>query len=117
MAEQEQEDTSLMEDLASAWDSFERTEEDEPDVSTEPEPIAASAEPEGQDDSVPESADADVHAEAGEGEAEAVDAPVEDEKPPVGLSPEAREHWKDVPQAVKADIAKREKDFAQGIQK
>jgi hypothetical protein len=40
-----------------------------------------------------------------------------DEKPPVGLSLEAREAWKDVPAAVKADIVKRENDYAAGIEK
>jgi hypothetical protein len=39
------------------------------------------------------------------------------EKPPVGLSLEAREAWKDVPDSVKADIVKRENDYANGIAK
>ncbi len=39
------------------------------------------------------------------------------EKPPVGLSPEAREVWKDTPEAMRKEIAKREKDFAYQIQK
>jgi hypothetical protein len=38
-------------------------------------------------------------------------------KPPVGLSLEAREAWNDVPDAVKADIVKRENDYAAGIEK
>ncbi len=41
----------------------------------------------------------------------------ENEKPPVGLSPAAREDWKDVPDSVKADIVKRENDYASGIEK
>jgi hypothetical protein len=40
-----------------------------------------------------------------------------DGKPPVGLSLEAREAWNDVPDAVKADIVKRENDYAAGIEK
>lgn len=41
----------------------------------------------------------------------------DNEKPPVGLSLEARESWKDTPDAVKADIRKREADYAAGIEK
>ena len=37
--------------------------------------------------------------------------------PPKSLSPEAREAWKDTPASVKADIAKREADYAKGIEK
>jgi hypothetical protein len=36
---------------------------------------------------------------------------------PQGLSPESREAWNDVPDAVKADIVKRENDYARGIEK
>jgi hypothetical protein len=43
------------------------------------------------------------------GNVEAVD------EPPAGLSPEAREEWKDTPPAMKKAIAKREADFAKGI--
>jgi hypothetical protein len=39
------------------------------------------------------------------------------DKPPVGLSLEAREAWNDVPDSVKADIVKRENDYAAGIEK
>jgi hypothetical protein len=45
------------------------------------------------------------------------DIAAESEKPPVGLSLEAREAWKDVPASVKADIVKRENDYAAGIEK
>jgi hypothetical protein len=41
----------------------------------------------------------------------------QNEKPPVGLSLEAREAWKDTPDSVKADIVKRENDYAAGIEK
>jgi len=48
--------------------------------------------------------------------AEATEAEASD-KPPVSLSAAAREAWKDTPPAMRAEIAKRERDFAQGIQK
>ena len=54
-----------------------------------------------------------------EGEADPVEAkaPIKDEiKPPVGYSPESREEWKNVPQAVKAQIHKREQDIAKAME-
>jgi len=41
--------------------------------------------------------------------------PEENEKPPVGLSPEAREEWGNTPDAVKEAIVKREADYERGI--
>lgn len=40
----------------------------------------------------------------------------ENSAPPVGLSAEAREAWADTPKAVRDAVAKREVDFARGIQ-
>ena len=42
---------------------------------------------------------------------------VPDEKPPVSLSAAAREAWNETPPAMRAEIKKREADFARGIQK
>jgi len=39
------------------------------------------------------------------------------ETPPVSLPPDAREVWKDTPLAMKAAIAKREADYAKGVEK
>jgi hypothetical protein len=44
-------------------------------------------------------------------------APVTEESAPVSLPPDAREVWKDTPAAMKAAIAKREKDYEAGIVK
>jgi hypothetical protein len=52
--------------------------------------------------------------ESGSGEVEKETAPAVDE-PPAGLSPQAREEWKDTPPEMKKAIAKREEQFAQGI--
>jgi hypothetical protein len=41
----------------------------------------------------------------------------DDDKPPVGLSATAREAWKDTPKPVRDEIAKRERDYAKGLQK
>lgn len=52
--------------------------------------------------------------EASEGQQQVTE---QNEVAPLGLSPESREAWKDVPDAVKADITKRENDYAAGIHK
>jgi hypothetical protein len=44
-------------------------------------------------------------------------AKVDDDKPPVGLSATAREAWKETPKAIKDELAKRERDYAKGLQK
>jgi len=41
----------------------------------------------------------------------------DEDKPPVGLSATAREAWKDTPKPVRDEIAKRERDYAKGLQK
>jgi hypothetical protein len=40
-----------------------------------------------------------------------------DNAPPVGLSPGAREVWKDVPEVVQKEMRKREKDYEAGVMK
>jgi len=117
---QETEDLSTA--LAAAWDAAETEDEHETEVS---EPVAAEA----------ESGDAGQPADDGgevqpEGELDGVqpggDRPEEsaaaDEKPsldeaPKGLSPEAREAWKETPEAVRKELAKREADYERGIVK
>lgn len=116
------EENSLMEDLAEAWDAAES--EETPDeglpepTDTEPDTDDAIGGPE-------DSADQPDAAERVSGEEEPVqaaetdpDTPVVDEdKPPAGLAPAAREAWKDVPDAVKAEIRKREQDYERGVMK
>jgi hypothetical protein len=98
-----EEDDSFSSALADAWD---KSEEDAPEAEevlvAEPAADAerASSTPAAETATNPES----VAQEAAD-------------KPPVGLSPEAREVWKDTPQAMKDAMAKREQDFARGIQK
>lgn len=45
----------------------------------------------------------------------AAEQPPATDAPPSSLSPAAREAWKDTPQAVKDDVAKREADYERGI--
>ena len=111
--QQEVEETSLSDDLAAAWDEFEGAEESEDVEVQSEEPIqgAANESPE----PVEETGD-DVLAEGVQGDEKEGDGEAGD-KPPVGLSATAREAWKETPAAIKAELAKREKDFATGIQK
>ena len=112
---EQEEINSVHDDLSAAWDEFESTEEEVvEDVETQQSGGEAEAEDtesdtNNPDDASPVSADA-KQAESGEEENEY-------EKPPVGISASAREAWKDAPKAIKAEMAKREKDFATGIQK
>lgn len=119
----EAEEHSLSADLAAAWDAS----EDDSDGTEQqggqvPEPdsesgdaaersAAGSESPaDGADNEDPIRGDADT--------AEGVDSVPETlEKPPVGLSLEAREEWANTPPAVQAAIAKREKDYEAGIVK
>jgi hypothetical protein len=109
--EVEVEDVKVDEDtltnaLADAWDASESTDD-------EPETAEASEAEEGKEKPLNEGwirrdEDADPLGSS---------QPEEREGAPVGLSLEAREAWKDVPDAVKADIVKRENDYANGIEK
>lgn len=117
---------SLMEDLAEAWEASEITTQEEPDnggddyveegsadldtVDDEP-AVGEKPEPEG------DAKDAETDGAADDIPAKAAEEATEDDlsQPPKGLSPAAREAWADTPAAVKADIAKREKDFERGI--
>ena len=122
MAEAQQEivEDTLSNDLAAAWDQFEEeeTEIDDGEVDQQPEPAEHTAESEGSGEPVAESDD-DVHAESVSGDKKPAEGeqPEQSDAPPVGLSASAREAWKTADPAIKAELAKREKDFATGIQK
>jgi hypothetical protein len=101
--------------LATAWDESEST-----DDSQDIEGVQSASEPaeEISSDSGGRT-ETDEEAVQSDQVVEAVADTVTDqhEKPPVGLSLEARESWKDTPDAIKADIVKRENDYAAGIEK
>jgi hypothetical protein len=99
--EEEVAEDTLAASLEAAWDASEGGETAE----TAPEPVETAPEPE----ETPE-----LSAEATETPAE---TPETGDQAPVGLPPAAREAWKDTPKAMKEAIAKREADFASGIQK
>lgn len=103
---------SLMDDLAAAWDESEAAEEEDvPRGALEDEPVTMGAQ-EPQEEVVQEEP-------IGKATEEPVDARLESEHDtaPKGLSPAAREAWRDTPEAVRAELAKRERDFENGIQK
>jgi hypothetical protein len=98
--EVEVEDT-LASELAAAWDASESTDEEAP------EPIEAGP----SDEAPPATNEAPTQDVLPSEKAAAADP----DAAPVGLPPEAREAWKDTPPAVKAALAKREADYANGI--
>jgi hypothetical protein len=117
------EEATRMDELAEAWDAVaedENTEETTDGTQDQQSDGADSGGaidgpdggPEEHDD---EPAD-DTVVQAGEGDA-AQEQDGATDKPPVGLSPAAREAWGDVPDAVKSEITKREADYEKGIMK
>ena len=114
-----EESKSLMDDLAEAWDAAEaelpeEQHDDELDQQSEPAEIQAADESAGPEDSSSGTEDVDL---VQGGEAAAATAKDEDNAPPVGLSPAAREVWSEVPEPVQAEIRKREEDYERGIMK
>ncbi len=114
-------EANLMDDLAEAWDNFEETDDGESgseenavhEPDNEPGGASGYAAGDGGDEQRPDDQDG-IH--DSNQPSDAVNQVAEEgNKPPVGLSPEAREVWSDVPDAVKSEIAKREKDYANGI--
>jgi hypothetical protein len=107
------EEASMEDQLSAAFDEHveEESEDGEPESNgeqSEDSPLAASAD---DTDTQPvEDKDVAVSPEATEKTADL-------ETAPSSLSPAAREAWKDVPDAVKKEVAKREKDFEAGIMK
>ena len=121
VAEVAVEEDTLTNDLAAAWDASENDDGIEQQGGEVHEPSGESSDPAKLDgsesgDDKDKSGDSEKWIRSGEEDADAVNQlATESEKPPVGLSLEAREVWKDVPDAVKADIVKREKDYERGI--
>lgn len=100
--------------LADAWDASESTDDEQATETTETtETTEASEAREGAEKPLNEGwirRSEDDNTVGGS-------QPEAGEVAPVGLSLESREAWKDVPAAVKADIVKRENDYANGIAK
>jgi len=115
-----EESRSLMDDLAEAWDAAEadlpdeEQHDDELHQQSEPAEIRADNESAGPEGSAGGAEDGDL---VQGGEAATGEAGNEQATPPVGLSPAAREVWNEVPDAVKAEITKREQDYERGIMK
>ena len=108
---------SITADLAAAWDASEDDNGAEAENAvSEPEIQREEVEGQGQGQAAEEGNEEGIRQDQ-EPENPVSENTESNEKPPVGLSLEAREAWKDTPDAVKADIAKREKDYASGIEK
>ncbi len=120
-------------DLAEAWDASEaerlgdepaetlKLVEGEGDGTQAVQPAEQGSQASGEPDGRSEGGQPDPDNSAGlqsdrgaEGKQQA--AAAEGERAPVGLPPEAREVWKDAPQALKDAVIKREADYASGIQ-
>lgn len=99
------EETSLMDDLASAWDAAE-AEDEQPEETQEPvaeEPVAeVEAQPE-EEPPAEEPTEEPPEPEAAASEEPPAEAP---DQPPSDLGAAAREAWKDTPEAVKAEFAR-----------
>ena len=114
---------SITADLASAWDAAENNDGTESEGSEVHESYGESSGSQassGQFGSEPPTDESGDQGTVRDGEnLPEGQHPVAEESTgaPVGLSPEAREVWNDVPDAVKADITKRENDYAAGIEK
>jgi hypothetical protein len=105
-----------------AWDAAqENVDEPEGEVLESPEQSAESAggEPAAEPEGEPEGELSGVRGE--DEQAQAAESSASEgaplDTPPKGLSLEAREAWKDTPDAVRKEIAKREADFERGIVK
>tara|TARA_R110000744_G_scaffold380361_1_gene500922 strand:- start:7384 stop:8409 length:1026 start_codon:yes stop_codon:yes gene_type:complete len=110
--EVEVEEDSLNSALADAWDASEIDNGGE-DTAEVQEPVTFDSGDAGGDTG--ETSDESTIRQ-GENDFSPVSAESEESsKPPVGLSLESREVWANVPDAVKADIVKREQDYEKGI--
>ena len=106
---------TLMDDLAAAWDASEETEDAEvqqPEVTEEPGAVDDTV---GGREEIPDGGDVPEPVQSDTAAPEAAQEVKDD--PPVGLSPAAREAWSEVPDAVKAELRKREEDYEKGIVK
>ena len=114
-------ENTLMDDLSAAWDEAESAIEETSDegLHVDTEEVAAK----GADDTLsrPEDTgdtdDARGIQELEEPVSDDDGSPAPVDEPPRSLSPAAREAWKDVPDAVKGEIQKREADYEKGIMK
>lgn len=97
--------------LSAAWDEH----EDESDGDSE-QGIDASSDSEVTDTADVEAVQPDTDTQDATAEPDAKhDLEPDIDSAPVGLSPAAREAWKDTPDSVRKDIAKREADYSAGI--
>lgn len=103
-------------DLAAAWDDSDETTEETTDIINET-PEEAPVEEAGGWEADDAPAAALETAPEGETVGGGDTGTGETDFAPKSLSATAREAWRDTPQAMKAEITKREKDFQQGIQK
>jgi hypothetical protein len=98
----EYEEGTIQDDIAKAFDAV-AEQEPEPEV-VEPEPVVEAPQ------EIEEPVDEVV-------EEVAPEVTPDTEVPPVSLPPAAREVWKDTPAAMKEAIARREADYAKGVEK
>lgn len=113
---------SLMDDLSEAWSAAESGEEAEAHHEVqEPENDSAHLEPEvSEDDGGDGESETPPDTEEEPLAAEADKQPEEDDDldtAPRGFTAAAREEWKNTPTQIRKEIAKREQDFAKGIEK
>jgi hypothetical protein len=119
------EPTDMTSDIEAALEEMEVVDDEEETEVVEAVVEEPDSSGEGEDTppEVPEAGDAEPDSPEPESTAEEGEAPKEEDKgssepvdkAPDGLSADAREQWKDTPQAMKDAINKREEQFAQGI--
>ena len=103
-------------DISAAWDSLEEKDSGEDtEVQHTPE-VSEAVEPTEHEPVDTASADDESTGVPGAGE-EPKEAAEPESAAPVGLSAAAREEWNNTPKAMREEIAKRERDFAVGIQR
>lgn len=119
---------NAMEDLEAAWDASDTTEDESVEAQDDDlrfggqvQEEASGELPEVPDEAGEEGAEGGLEEPvAGEGEPseEAEPEPAVAADPaPASWGPATREHWKDLPAEVKAEVQKRERDFSMGIQR
>jgi hypothetical protein len=127
MADQEIEETSTQDDLAAAWDEHEQEEaetlesaptEELPSDQEVQQTAESAEEPEQAESGEPDvQADPAVQPEADTGDNKPEAAKGDEIAAPVSLPATAREEWANTPPIMQKAIAKRERDYAVGIQK
>ena len=125
------EEETTEDSLSEAWDKMEEIQDGDGDDSDGGEDNGLDDLPTAEDGGLPaaDNIDGDDSGSDSDGSSDGADSPAdkpddkageassEDDKAPVGLSASAREVWKDTPKEVKAEFTRREKEFAQGIQR